>query len=167
MKKALKIFSALLLLSCSLIVSNAIIADNKESHTNNSAGPNNSSQNNMSTQQNDQQNGSDFTDPAKTIVVSKKSPTITIKLKANPTTGFSWFLAHYDDKLLIPISAKYYPPSDNKLIGAPGFTVWKFRVRNNAFNVPQMTNIALQYMRPWTLEGAMRVFITVITENPE
>ena len=92
-----------------------------------------------------------FTDPAKPIVVSKQHPIFTIKLPSNRTTGFMWVLVHYNDHLIEPLSAAYRAP-DSKLIGAPGYEIWKFKVKTIGCVVPQVTNLKLSYARSWNLE---------------
>jgi inhibitor of cysteine peptidase len=93
-----------------------------------------------------------FTDPAKPIMVGKTSSTFTIKLKSNPTTGFSWFLVGYDSNVIKPVSHKYYAPN-TKLVGASGYEKWIFKVKPAGFVVPQITKIQLAYTRPWNLEN--------------
>src|SRR5690606_29177590 len=93
---------------------------------------------------------SEFTDPAKSIQVSPASTAVVIKVKSNPTTGYSWFLVNYNEALLSPISHKYMAPK-SQLVGASGYEVWQFRVNAAAFIMPQITTISLQYARPWQI----------------
>ena len=106
----------------------------------------------------------DFNDPAKPIMVGKTAPTFTIKLRSNPTTGFSWFLVGYDSNLIQPISHKYYAP-DTKLVGAGGYEKWVFKVKPEAFNVPQVTNIQFAYTRPWNLENYKPTIFKVVIHD--
>jgi len=94
-----------------------------------------------------------LTDLTKPVQVNKKAPVVTILLKSNRTTGYSWFLKSYDRHLLTPMSASYVAPN-KKMPGAPGYAVWKFHVRSNAFIVPRVTHIVMLYARPWSLEQA-------------
>ncbi len=75
-------------------------------------------------------------------------PVFVIQLKSNPTTGFLWFLREYDDHLITPIKHSFLPPS-KKLMGAPGFELWTFRMKSAGFTVPQQTTIRMVYARPW------------------
>jgi inhibitor of cysteine peptidase len=90
-----------------------------------------------------------FTDPTKSIVVKKSNPTFSITLKSNPTTGYSWSLKSYDEKLISLINHKFYPPTNKTLAGAPGYEKWIFKVTPSSFTASQTTNMALVYIRPW------------------
>lgn len=87
------------------------------------------------------------------VTVSAGKPTFIIKLKSNPTTGYSWFLREYHPTFLVPIRHKFETPTDKNLMGAPGYEVWTFRVKPEAFVVPQQTLIRLVYVRPWETPG--------------
>lgn len=97
----------------------------------------------------------------KPIIATRTSPEISFKLKANPSTGYSWFLMNYDKNLLKPLSAKYNPPEKN-MPGAPGYMLWRFRVNASAFVVPRATKIELLYARPWELAKGHQKKIDVI-----
>jgi predicted secreted protein len=105
----------------------------------------------------------EYTDSAKTIVVDKLKPTFNIILQSNPTTGYSWILENYDTNLIIPVSHKFYPPTDKKLVGAPGYEKWTFRVKRLGFIVPQATNIVLSYTRLWENQEAQSTNFKVVT----
>lgn len=93
-----------------------------------------------------------FTDPTKSIVVEQSNPTFSITLKSNPSTGYSWSLKSYDEKLISLVSHKFYPPTNKRLVGAPGYEEWIFKVNPSSFTASQTTkatNIALVYIRPW------------------
>lgn len=89
-----------------------------------------------------------YTQDETNIVVEQKHPEFVIKLKSNPTTGYAWFLREYNSKLIVPIAHRY-EAADTKLVGASGFEYWTFRMRAEAFSVPQQTQIRLIYSRPW------------------
>src|SRR3990172_6384423 len=78
----------------------------------------------------------------------------SIVLHSNPTTGYLWVLKNYDSNLISPVSRKFYPPVNKKLMGAPGYEKWTFRVKPSGFIVPQLTGITLIYLRPWDEQGA-------------
>lgn len=82
------------------------------------------------------------------IVVTADKPTFTIKLKSNPTTGYSWFLRDYEIHFLTPINHHFEKSNDN-FMGAPGYEYWTFRVKPEAFIVPSQTIIRMVYTRPW------------------
>lgn len=103
-----------------------------------------------------------LTDVSKPIQAGPSNPIVEIHLPANPTTGYQWILYKYDPELLEPLSSQYFPPP-KKLIGAPGYTAWKFKLKNNAFIVPQQTTIVLQYVRPWELTDNHQQSVRIIT----
>ncbi len=107
-----------------------------------------------------------LTDPNKVVLVSKKSRTFSINLRSNPTTGYSWVLVdNYDQELIKPVSHKFHAP-DSKLIGAPGYETFTFKIDNDGFRVPQKTQITFQYVRPWVVMGnSQKMKFTIITRE--
>ena len=99
----------------------------------------------------------EFTNPAKPIYVDSSSDTLTIKLKANPTTGYSWYLQSIDSPWLVPLSHRYVPPV-SQLAGAPGYDVWTFKIKPTYKMVPFYTEIELIYTRPWQVNTSPTVF---------
>lgn len=83
-----------------------------------------------------------------TVMVTSAQPVFIIKLKSNPTTGYTWQLHDYDKTLITPVRHRYVAP-DTKLMGAPGFDLWTFKVKPEAFVVPHRTSLRLVYVRPW------------------
>lgn len=81
------------------------------------------------------------------FTVNAKQPEFILKLKSNPSTGFSWFLREYDAKLISPVKHSFQQPV-KELIGASGFELWTFRVKPAGFTVPQQTTIRMVYARP-------------------
>jgi inhibitor of cysteine peptidase len=90
-----------------------------------------------------------YTEQNTAIVVSPAKPQFEIKLKSNPTTGYSWFLREYNSELLTVVQHKYVTATDKKLMGAPGYETWIFQVKPAGFIVPQQTLIRMIYERPW------------------
>src|SRR5579871_1141560 len=82
------------------------------------------------------------------IVVRAKNPEFEIRLKSNPTTGFSWFLNQYDRNFIQPIKHEYEVPPKN-LVGAPGYEIWTFRITSEGFLVPRLMTLSFSYTRPW------------------
>ncbi len=80
--------------------------------------------------------------------MTSSQPEFVIKLKSNPTTGYSWFLREYDNTIMTAVKHRFQPPTQ-ALIGASGFELWTFRVKPAGFVVPQQTTIRMVYMRPW------------------
>jgi inhibitor of cysteine peptidase len=133
----IKKISQLILITLSLICGAAIAADKSDSST--------------------------YNEDNTTIQVTKKNPQFTIKLKSNPTTGFTWFLREYSTKMITPVKHDFVAP-EKKLIGAPGYETWTFRVNEQAFVVPQMLTIRMIYARPWKSNDAgTQVIFRVVT----
>jgi len=105
-----------------------------------------------------------YTSPAKAISVTQKKPEFTITLKSNPTTGFSWFLGKYDEGLIKAVSQKYVAPS-SKLMGAPGYEVWTFKVLPKAFAIPSTMEIEMDYARPWEKKPGNKTVFRVYTSK--
>lgn len=102
-------------------------------------------------------------DEGKPILVKANKPEVTISLPANRTTGYAWFLSSYNKNLVQPLHYKYSAPKGNKP-GAPGVSIWTFRVLNTAFVVPQILKIKFVYCRPWIAKKANKKTVTLITQ---
>jgi inhibitor of cysteine peptidase len=89
-----------------------------------------------------------YTENKTNIAVTSKQPEFIIKLKSNPTTGYTWYLREYDSNLISPVKHSY-EQGPTELIGAPGYEIWTFRVKPAGFVVPQQTVMRLVYTRPW------------------
>jgi inhibitor of cysteine peptidase len=100
---------------------------------------------------------------SKPIVVEQASPRFTVRLNANATTGFQWFLMNYDHDLIRP-TRSYYQAGNSKLVGAPGMSVWEFQVLSQAFRVPQVTHLEFEYRRPWEARFGNRQAVIVIIQ---
>lgn len=108
-----------------------------------------------------------FTDPLKVIVVKYSDPVFRIVLQSNPTIGYSWALKNYDPKLILPLNRRFYPAPSKRLIGAPGYERWTFKVKPGGFMVPQLTSVTLIYFRPWDEQGAQVSNFKVVTVNAD
>lgn len=82
------------------------------------------------------------------IMVNPMQSEFIIQIKSNPTTGFSWFLREYNSELITPVKQEFIAPN-SKSMGAPGMERWTFRMKPNAFIVPQQTTIRMIYSRPF------------------
>lgn len=99
------------------------------------------------------------------IMVTADEPQFTIKLKSNPTTGYSWFLREYDTALIEPVGHRYEAPT-NQLIGASGFEIWTFKVKPIALTVPHQTSLRMVYARPWTkTDSSTQLVFHVMTQG--
>ena len=101
----------------------------------------------------------------KPMVVSGKKSTINIKLPANATTGYQWYLTQYDSGLIRPKSYEYKVSDDKKKrVGAGGVAVFKMQVSKRFKSVPQMQTVRFSYARPWNLSDvARRKVITILS----
>lgn len=87
------------------------------------------------------------------ILVKADQPTFSIRLVSNPTTGYAWYLRSYDANLVQPVRRVFEAPKDKKLIGAPGYEVWTFRVKPAGFVVPMQMILRFVYARQWEVNG--------------
>ena len=100
------------------------------------------------------------------IIVSSKNPEFKIKLKSNPTTGFSWFLKEYETTMLVADKHQFEAPdnTNSHLVGAPGYEVWTFHVKPAGFVVPRQTLLRFIYLRPWShADSVTQVVFQVVT----
>lgn len=98
-----------------------------------------------------------------TISVSKQQPVFILKLKSNPSTGYSWFLREYNGQLIDPIGHTFQQ-GNKTLIGSPGYELWTFKVKPAAFIVPQQTIIRMVYARPWqSTDGSTQLLFRITT----
>lgn len=99
------------------------------------------------------------------VMVTPSKPQFTIKLKSNPTTGYSWFLREYNKDYIKPLKHRFEASKD-KLIGAPGFDYWTFQAKEAMFTVPQQTIIRLIYARPWkATDGSTPIVVRVTSQS--
>ncbi|MES2217864.1 MAG: protease inhibitor I42 family protein [Pseudomonadota bacterium] len=104
-----------------------------------------------------------YTQDKPVAMVTNEQPEFIIKLRSNPTTGYSWFLRGYNSEIIQPIK-HLYQASDTKMTGAPGFELWTFKVKPSGFVVPQQTMIRFVYARPWeSAETATQLMFKVTT----
>ncbi len=108
-----------------------------------------------------------YTEDKPVVRVEAKSPQFSIRLKSNPTTGYSWYLRSYDSNVMQPVKQVYEPPVNKKLIGAPGYEVWTFRVKPAGFVVPMQTVIRFVYARAWEVNGQAKQVVFQVTTSRE
>lgn len=83
-----------------------------------------------------------------TIHLHKSQPKFIITLESNRTTGYSWSLKDYDNKLIRLINHGYLKPNSN-LIGAPGHDQWVFQGNPEFFTNAKPIVLTLNYARSW------------------
>jgi len=106
-----------------------------------------------------------YTENQPNIIVKKSQPHFSIKLKSNPTTGYSWFLREYNSKFISPLKHQFEKPI-KPVVGASGYEIWIFRVKPTGFIVPQRTPIRLVYARPWQANESATVLTFWVTMLP-
>ena len=97
-----------------------------------------------------------------TIIVQPGNQNITIALKANPTTGFMWFLQDYNQALLTLTSYQYQAPKTN-LVGAGGVALFQFALKPALFDGPQVTSLHFVYSQPWQYGNGQQRTIQIIS----
>jgi inhibitor of cysteine peptidase len=92
-----------------------------------------------------------YTEKQLAITVNQQDTQFKIKLKSNPSTGYVWFLRDYNDKLIAPIRHAFeeVPAEEKKIVGAPRYEIWTFRVKPAFFLVPQQSLLRFIYARPF------------------
>ncbi|EKD72859.1 MAG: hypothetical protein ACD_45C00565G0002 [uncultured bacterium] len=104
-----------------------------------------------------------YTEQNTNITVLSAHPQFQIKLISNATTGYSWFLQDYNSSLLQAVRHIYQAPQNRKIMGAPGYEVWTFKVKPAGFIVPQQTTLRFIYMRPWEKDNAATPLVFTVT----
>lgn len=76
----------------------------------------------------------------------RKGDMLTVKLPANPTTGYSWSHSFSRTSFLESLSNATYKPdkNDGGMVGGGGVEIWKFR----AVRVGNL-ELHFSYARPW------------------
>jgi inhibitor of cysteine peptidase len=95
---------------------------------------------------------------AEKIELKPEEKTFSIRLNANPTTGFMWQVAKLDPSYF-HLEKKYFEKQrDQSLVGAPQTRVFVFSVLKPPHNAQK---IILKYGRPWEKEPDKSVTYTI------
>jgi inhibitor of cysteine peptidase len=94
------------------------------------------------------------------VRVSREHPQFTVKLKSNPSTGYSWSLSDYNARLIDVISHGYHA-SREKRPGAFSTEIWTFRVKSTGPQGLKPILLHFVYMRPWELSAQPARQVTV------
>lgn len=105
-----------------------------------------------------------MTDPTKALVVKSDSTTFTIKLRSNPTTGYSWVLrANYNAEIITPVAHAFHA-AKTTMVGAPGYETFEFKISEKGFLVPQTLQLTFEYVRPWQVSSnPEKTLFTIVT----
>lgn len=71
--------------------------------------------------------------------------TLSVSLPSNPSTGYRWELASDAAPLLKTLSAEYYTPNQDNIVGAGGTVTWRFKAVATG-----EAQLMLVYQRPWS-----------------
>lgn len=108
-----------------------------------------------------------YTEENTEIKLKSDQTQFEIKLKSNPTTGYSWFLKKYDATYVELGKHRFEMPENKQLMGAPGFEVWSFKVKPTAFKTATETTLHFVYGRPWEKNKNTRELVfTISTPKP-
>lgn len=79
------------------------------------------------------------------VLSCKTGEFITIRLSANPSTGYQWKTAAPPDvRILALCREEFLPPENLEVMGKGGTYLLKYEIIG-----PGRTGISLQYLRPW------------------
>jgi inhibitor of cysteine peptidase len=107
------------------------------------------------------------TSSSKPILVTDPDGNFIIRVMSNPSTGYSWFLVHNPDLECVKPTFHQYIAPNSRLIGAPGYEEWHFRIEPEWRSSPQVLHVMLQYLRPWVgPEGKPAIFTVVVAPLP-
>lgn len=81
------------------------------------------------------------------LTVLPTESSFTVKLPANPTTGYQWRVISFDSTLLV-LASSHYVAAQTQRMGAGGQMQFKFLV-NPGVKRPAMTPLQFRYARPW------------------
>ncbi len=86
--------------------------------------------------------------------------TLVVRLSSNPSTGYSWSVAQNDASLLRPLGNRYVR-SLGKLMGAPGYQVFRFKAVGSGGGI----QLILLYQGQTRGVQAAKRFQTLVTIN--
>ena len=86
---------------------------------------------------------------------------LSVRLPANPSTGFAWVLRPWDEAVLTrstPFDAVEPSQRGDGLVGTPGEAVWRFSAGTRG-----TVTLIFDYRRPWSDEAPARTAIFPVT----
>lgn len=91
------------------------------------------------------------------------SPQFTVKLNANPSTGYWWQLQKYNQQLLTIAQHRIIKSThQQRLLGKAGQEWWIFKV-NRALAHGKTTELVFIYVRPWDVRQIAQKLIVKVT----
>ena len=97
------------------------------------------------------------------VAVAKQNPTFIVKLSGSPSTGYAWYLARYNQRLVTPLKWQVIPAATHKALGGIREELWTFKVAPEALVVPQLSKLMFVYARPWSAIVAKTVVVNVVS----
>jgi len=89
-----------------------------------------------------------MTDGPETHITVKTMGEFFIKIKSNPSTGYSWSLQKITDEAVVEFKSQQIEEEEKKsmppLLGAPTYEIFTFKALK-----PGKTKVFLKYHRPW------------------
>ena len=86
----------------------------------------------------------DYLGPDDAVAV-RPGQRFSIRLRSNPTTGYTWLLDRAPDSNLVSVVTNVYePPDGDRMVGAEGHEIWTFKALKAG-----ETEVKLRYARPW------------------
>lgn len=91
-------------------------------------------------------------------------PQFTLKLTANPSTGYWWHLQQYNHQLLTIAQHRIISSTQHqRVLGQSEQEVWSFNVNQAALAHCNTTDLVFIYARPWDLKQIAQKLIINIT----
>ncbi len=78
---------------------------------------------------------------------------LTVRLVANPSTGYQWLVAKTPTAQVLRATGSGYEPPVSTLLGAPGVSWWTYDAASAG-----TTSLDLRYVRPWEAATAAQQF---------
>ena len=78
------------------------------------------------------------------FVFVKNNIGFRIELKANPTTGYNWYMDQLDDQLFTIVESGYNSPIEKNKVGVGGVNYWVVKPLQKG-----TSQIRMKYYRPW------------------
>ena len=86
------------------------------------------------------------------LTFSKNKTQITVRFKANATTGYRWLLTSKPSWIKV-VSSKYIPDKAPKgFVGVGGVSVWKLKIISG-LRGSRLGEICWRYAQPWQPQG--------------
>ena len=92
------------------------------------------------------------------------SPSLTVALPSNPSTGFEWELTEISDQTVLnQTDHQYVHPEDTGMVGVPGKEIWTFKALSEG-----NSTVTMEYSQLWVngTKAAETFNMTVCVSGP-